>query len=266
LDWEKEKTNYEIYKTIPRIWAVVVGVSDYSAAQNAEGLADLRYAHSDAQSIYNFLRSPEGGAVPTAQIALITNENATAENILATADKLFSQADPKDLVLFYFSGHGEMNTFLAYDSDLLHSDLEKAFLKATTSQRLCIADACHSGSWEGRKRYVKNVQNDEELRRMYYENLRLQSNLIALFMGAGYKELAYEESNNANQGVFTHFYLKGLRGQADANKDNIITIQELYEYVKQNVFEKTKSLNPPQVPQIQGFYDNSMPLGVVRKK
>jgi hypothetical protein len=266
LDWEKEKTNYEIYKMIPRVWAVVVGVSDYSEAQNAEGLADLRYAHSDAQRIYDFLRSPEGGAVPAAQISLLTNENATADNVLAAANKLFSQAAPKDLVLFYFSGHGEMNTFLAYNSDLMHSDLEKAFINSPATQRLCIADACHSGSWEGRKRYVKNTADDEELRRMYYENLRLQSNLIALFMGTGYKQFAYEESNNANQGVFTHFYLKGLGGEADANKDRIITVQEIYEYVKQNVFEKTKSLNPPQVPQIQGFYDNSMPLSVVRKK
>jgi hypothetical protein len=267
IDWDKAlKTDYEEYKKVPRIWAVVVGVSDYSDVQNAEGLADLSYAHSDAQAVYNFLRSPQGGAVPESQMQLIINEKATSKEILAAAEKLFSKAASKDLIIFYFSGHGEVSTFLTYDSDLSHTDLKNIISKSAAGQRLCIADACHSGSWLGRKRYVKEAANDEELRRMYYENLRIGSDRIALFMSTGYNQLAYEARGEVTQGIFTHFYLKGLSGEADANRDNIVSLQELYEYVKGNVFAKTASNKPPQVPQLQGVFDNMMPIGVVKKK
>jgi outer membrane protein assembly factor BamB len=267
IDWDKViKTDYEEYKKVPRIWAVVVGVSDYSDAQNAEGLQDLSYAHTDAQAIYDFLRSPQGGAVPETQMQLITNEKATAKEILAAAEKLFAKAASKDLIIFYFSGHGEMNTFLTYDSDLPHAEIKKQITKSAAGQRLCVADACHSGSWAGRKRYVKDSNNDEELRRMYYENLRIGSDRIALFMSSGYNQLAYEERAELTQGVFTHFYLKGLSGEADANRDNIVSLQELYEYVKRNVSQKTANNTPPQVPQLQGVFDNMMPVGVVKKK
>lgn len=42
---------------IGRRWAVVVGISDY----RADDIQDLRYAGSDAQAMYDFLRSPAAG-------------------------------------------------------------------------------------------------------------------------------------------------------------------------------------------------------------
>lgn len=49
----------------PELWAVVVGVSRFqNGGQKIEGnqITNLKYAADDAQAIYNFLRSDEGGS------------------------------------------------------------------------------------------------------------------------------------------------------------------------------------------------------------
>jgi len=37
------------------------------------------------------------------------------------------------------------------------------------------------------------------------------------------------------QSLFTFFFLKGLKGEADFNKDNKITAQELYQYTADEI-------------------------------
>jgi hypothetical protein len=49
----------------------------------------------------------------------------------------------------------------------------------------------------------------------------------------------------------TYFFLKGLQGDGDLNKDGIIDMVELYEYVKPNVQKVArKQYNTEQVPQL----------------
>ena len=59
------------------------------------------------------------------------------------------------------------------------------------------------------------------------------------------------ESPDANNGIFTYYMLKGLRGDAD-NGDKVITVEELHNYIRKNVHDKTKSLysSLPQTPQL----------------
>ena len=69
------------------------------------------------------------------------------------------------------------------------------------------------------------------------------------------------ESSGMRQGVFSHYLIDGLKGASDLNKDRIITIRELYDYVYANV---KKFSGNAQTPVIAGNYDNNMPVGVVR--
>jgi uncharacterized caspase-like protein len=60
----------------------------------------------------------------------------------------------------------------------------------------------------------------------------------------------YEEKGH---GLLTYFFLKGLQGEGDLNKDGVIEMAELYEYVKPNVQRVArKQYNTEQTPQLLG--------------
>ena len=54
-------------------------------------------------------------------------------------------------------------------------------------------------------------------------------------------------------GLLTYYFLKGLQGEGDVNKDGVIEMAELYEYVKPNVQKVArKQYNNEQTPQLLG--------------
>ena len=57
---------------------------------------------------------------------------------------------------------------------------------------------------------------------------------LNLFSSCGPEEIASWYSENRHS-LFTYFFLKGLRGEADKNKDNNITLGELNEYLTDKV-------------------------------
>ncbi|HKP85585.1 MAG TPA: hypothetical protein VJZ26_05795 [Blastocatellia bacterium] len=57
-----------------KLWAVVIGVSNYKNLRPEE---QLRFAHRDAEELAAFLRSPNGGGFPSTQIKVLLNEEAT---------------------------------------------------------------------------------------------------------------------------------------------------------------------------------------------
>ena len=62
---------------------------------------------------------------------------------------------------------------------------------------------------------------------------------------------SYEEKGH---GLLTYFFFKGLKGEADLNKDGRIDLAELFDYVKPQV-ERTarRSFNNEQTPQLVGL-------------
>jgi hypothetical protein len=58
----------------------------------------------------------------------------------------------------------------------------------------------------------------------------------------------YEEKGH---GLLTYYFLKGLQGEGDLNKDGAIEMGELFEYVKPNVQRVArKQYNNEQTPQL----------------
>lgn len=59
--------------------------------------------------------------------------------------------------------------------------------------------------------------------------------------------------NNKKHGTFTYFFLRGLRGDADADKNKIITVGEMKNYLKKKVPKQSSIQNGiEQVPEING--------------
>lgn len=240
----------------PKVWALLVGVARYSHMKS------LKYTDDDAYRMYAFLKSPEGGALPDNQMKVLIDEDATKANIVSAMQEIFGKASENDMVLFYFSGHGLKGSFLPIDYDgsenkLYHTEITSLLSDCPAKFKVCIADACHSGSVEESMASIKGPQSIIE---SYYEAFQSSAGGTALMMSSRAEETSIE-NNGLRQGIFSHFLIRGLKGGADQNNNNVITVTELFEYVKANVMYYT---NNYQTPVMYGEYDDNMPLGVVR--
>jgi hypothetical protein len=59
-------------------------------------------------------------------------------------------------------------------------------------------------------------------------------------------------------GLFSYYLMKGMRGDADANKDKQITVGELGNYVKENVSDMAGMLDREQTPGLQTMDPNKV--------
>ncbi|MCB0526429.1 MAG: caspase family protein [Saprospiraceae bacterium] len=241
-----------------KIWAVVVGVGKYTA------MPSLRFTDDDAFRFYSHLKSPEGGALPDSQIEILVDESATRENILRTMRKYFLRADENDVVMLYFSGHGLEGCFLPVDYDgynnkLRHEEIRQIFKESKAKHKICIADACHSGTLDYSGALTAKGPAPVSLDH-YYQAFEDSDGGIALLMSSKAEELSLED-HGLRQGVFTYYILRGMKGAADTNGDYIVTVRELYSYVYAKVREYTAGV---QTPVLTGNYDENMPVSLRR--
>ena len=67
-------------------------------------------------------------------------------------------------------------------------------------------------------------------------------------------------------GLFTYYLTEGLKGAADLNRDGIVSLQELYEYVEQQVSRKARLVGGKQHPVMKGEQEGVLPLTKVRTR
>ena len=236
-----------------KIWAVIVGAARYTH------MPALRYTDDDAYHLYAFLKSPEGGALPDNQVELLIDEDATHQGILSAMRTVFLRADENDMVMFYFSGHGLQGAFLPIDYDgyanrLEHEEIREVLQATRARHRLILADACHSGSLMAAREPVHVALQQ------YYEALNASRGGTALLLSSKGEEYSLEDGG-LRSGIFSHFLIRGLKGEANANGDNLISIRELFSFVHQKVRQYTGNV---QTPTLTGDYDSNMPVAVLR--
>ena len=239
-----------------KIWAVVVGIAAY------DHMPALRFTDDDAYRFYAFLKSPEGGALPDEQIRILIDESATREKIIRAMQEVFGKAGEQDLIMLYFSGHGVPGAFLPIDYDglnrkLFHQEISSILATSKAKYKVCIADACHSGGLLA----LRSPDRMGNQLMSFYQNLAQSDAGTALIMSSKSDETSLEASG-LRHGVFSHFLIRGLKGEADANTDKVIGIKELYDYVYKEVKAYTGNL---QSPVIRGNYDPKMPVAQVRQ-
>lgn len=220
-----------------RIYVVSVGITDYKNKPLTLPVKDAKavryvYDHNgDTQSI------------------LLTNENATRENILNKVKSFFSSAKENDIVVLFFSGHGYNGGFVAYDANLSYSSLRKAISLSKSKNKMIFADACYSGNM--RQGHAVNQAQTT-----------MKNHNVMLFLSSRSTETSLESASMQN-GYFTDALQKALRGGADANLDRIITARELFNYVSKNVKESTGNR---QHPVMWGRFSDNMPVIKWNKK
>lgn len=113
-----------------KLWIVLVGVNHYQDSQ----IPDLRYCANDCKELAETLKIATQQFQKTEIIPLYDGGKKTPNllEIIASIQK-FSLAKPEDTVLFYFSGHGYLDSnnrpiFCVTDTSL--SDLAETGLKS----------------------------------------------------------------------------------------------------------------------------------------
>ena len=219
-----------------KVYLVSVGVTDYPGTS-----MDLTLPAKDAQTI-TWLYSKNAGM----QYCQLLDDEATISKIINAMNKVFSMAGENDIVVLFFSGHGYPGGFCAYDGNLSYREIRKSMAKSECKNKMIFADACFSG-----KMRTSNAQSQTELTEAKNDN-------VLLFLSSRSNEVSIERRGMQN-GIFTTYLQKGLRGSADANKDRVITAKELFDYVHTNV---VKASQDKQHPVMWGKFSDNMPVMV----
>jgi len=243
-----------------KTWAVVIGIDKYSKEMN--GFESLPYAVSDAKAIKNSLIMNMG--LKENRIITLYNKDATKQNIekLLGVD-MTKKLAKNDRLIVYFSGHGE--TQAVEDNKhgyLIPIDGKRDELYSTcvsmkhirdfcdlipAQQILFIIDACYSGI--AGVLFKGDDENEKKLRKLSESELRIyMEDKGRQIMTAGKSgEKASMGESWENHSVYTYYLLRGLKGEADYNKDGIITANELQVYLRTHVAEGTKKRQNPQI-------------------
>jgi uncharacterized caspase-like protein len=261
-------------------WAVIIGVGRYQSTD----IPSLRYTVSDAESLYQILVGP--GGFRKEHVLLITDKTEktpTLRNIKwALGTFLARSAKKDDTVLIFFAGHGapeidqrgvERDGLAKYlipsdaDPDDLYStalpmdEMQTIFGRVEAERMVVFLDACYSGAAGGRTFSSKKTRaanlDDQFLERLTRSKGR------AIITASRPSEVSIELPE-LGHGIFTYYLVQGLKGAADLNKDGIITVQELYEYVEQQVSVKSRSVGGNQHPVMKGEMEGALPLVRVR--
>lgn len=219
-----------------KTYAVIVGIEEYDGT-----VSNLTASVNDAQRMYDYLarnNAPDN-------LILLLNSQATKQNIL-NAMQIYKKAGADDTILFYFSGHGAPHLFCTYNFShgkfaLWHTEVKNAFKQSKAKVKLCIADACNSGS-------IKLSQKPPA-------TSSTESNLI-VFMSSRADQLS-AENPFYRAGYFTAFLIKGLDGHADTNQDRKVSAYELFSYVKENV---NRLSGGEQTPTMFGQFNKNLTI------
>lgn len=233
----------------PRIFAVVVGVADYYG-----NLSDLNYSDDDATIFYRYLKQAFPTEMEGGSSRLLLNRDATKANVIKAIREVFSQSTDNDFIIFYFSGHGSPGYFCPTDyisQRIDHSEVKEMFRRSNAKYRLCIADACFSGS----------IGSGSTSEQSYVSTVDLKDARIAVIMSSKPSQTSMETAS-LKQGLFSYYLIKGLRGVADINNDRYVTVGELFIYVKKTVSQKS---GYQQIPVVYGINLHRIPMARISK-
>ncbi len=215
----------QTFERQPKI-AVLVGIGAYP---EGSGLGPLKYAGSDVRELAAELEK-DGYAVRQ-----LADAQATRGVIVRTLSQIGEALDSgQGTLVFYFSGHGftqnGINYLATYGTSvddlqrdgLALTEVEQLVKRSRAKRQVLWIDACRNDPQAGARdvalRSFAKLDAAEGLRVLYSTR-------------AG--SVSYED-DSLQHGVFTHFLLRGLRGDA-AGTDGLVTFQDLAGYVAESV-------------------------------
>ncbi len=223
-------------------YAVLIGNSEFP---DEPELKTLICPVQDVKGLAAILKSDRG------EFSVSSLINQASYQILDALEDVVNAAKKDDLLLIYYSGHDKCNGI----ANILHltthdTRVNKLGSKAISIQRvydilamgkckqvIIILDCCYSGAAaQGFK-----GSSDDQLQQSLNNNKRAGTYLVT----SSSKEQLSEDGTIDGYSLFTQHLITGLEtGDADKDGDGLISMNELYDYVHDNVIAE----NPNQQP------------------
>lgn len=177
----------------------------------------LRFAVQDAERFAQVMT--ELGDVRHEDVHLLPNPSRS------TFLEALSQVRARELaelsLVVYFSGHGSTLALHLEREQLNLSELYAAMNAVPAQYRLLLVDACRG---EARKGFQAGADP-------FDVGIGGSAGGLVAIHSTGLGEISVE-SNELRAGVFSHLFVSGLRGPADTNHDNAISVSEAYDYAR----------------------------------
>ncbi len=233
----------------PKLYILAVGVSDYD---NNETIPDLRFPAKDARDFTALMQRQKGLLYRDVEVKLLTDKDATRDNIVDALDWLLRQTTSKDMAIAFFAGHGLNDSYGTYyylpsnaDPDKLKrtgvsmSDIS-ATVKNLAGKTLFFVDTCHAGNAVGTAARGPSTADINGLA----NELSNADNGAVVFAASTGRQSSLESEKWGN-GAFTKALVEGLSGRADYSGKGRITINMLDLYLSERVKELTGGRQTP---------------------
>lgn len=267
-----------------RLHILAIGISDYQLSSFDLG-DDI--ASNDAKALADTLSSARNLAYSGTNSTVLTNSTATAAAIRGAMAELTTKAGVGDLVIIFIAGHGEqvdgdyafapyeigfasrgaaetrLRAGQAFSDQVMHDMFRKEgigqedlgdFLGRVRARRVVVVlDTCFGGAFNTLDSGQRDSITSSMGERFAESSGRY---VIASSRGLALDNAAKGSSNS----IFTSSVLKGVNGEADRDRDHIVTLAELGDYVRREVPASAARMRVEQTPVISFFGDPYFPL------
>lgn len=227
----------------PAISVVAIGISSTLTQQ----IPSRTHAAHDAETVAKYFQTL--GGVPSSNIALLTDRKATSAQIEKTLREWLPTRSTTDgIVIIYYSGQAMVSPrgeimLVPYDGTKTPTSLYRLSALESVLARLHPQQAILI--FDGKTSPIVDQTKTPPTPRWDLDG----ENTIRLIAVEG---LATGIEDDAHRhGLFTYYLLRGLRGEADTNRDGKVTLGEMSGFVRQKVAWASKSqFGTTQRPQI----------------
>jgi len=228
-------------------FALIIGNSRYDDSS----LGRLKAPELDVQELEGVLKAPDVGHFD--EVTTLLNEGCAS--VRKAIARFYDQRQRDDLLLLYFSGHGvkdeQGHLYLALrdtESGLLAGTaIETAFIsgrmdRSFSKSQVLVLDCCHSGAFAHGTKAAQGVSVGTA---EAFEGTGLGRVILTATDSTQYAWDGDQIIGDAPNSLFTHFLIEGLKtGAADRDDDGAVTVDELYDYVREQVVNSTPRQTP----------------------
>ena len=241
----------------PDAIGVVIGITEYAHPD----VPRVDFARRDARLMKEYLVKTMGFQEDNIISAVDREATKAAFNRIFEGQlQNFIKPGESDVFVFY-SGHGAPDVenasayFVPHDADPNYAaqtgySLDQFYRQLNELEARSVTvvlDACFSGGSEAGMLIQQaspifiSVENPAA-------NLK---NGVVLTSSSGNQISSWYRDKG--HGLFTYFFLKGIRGEADGDQDDRITSEEVFGYLMENVPDLARRMfNREQIPQLMG--------------
>ena len=215
------------------VYAVIAGI-DYDDSDPR--FRALQFCEADALNLERTLRASNDLLHRNQNVTALTSRSdppADANGIIQSLQDYAVIADERDTLLFYFTGHGwtdGIDSYLVtqhYDAGRLAqgipprewvaiNEVLSTMKRSSAGRKLVILDACHSSSADP------------------WTLQHWQASGIFLLSSCQAQQQSLEDAALGG-GVFTHFLCQGLGGEADYDRNGVVSLAELRVFLQPSI-------------------------------